>query len=369
MAVALFLDRFLPCQLHVPSFDDVTFSGVPDKPDKESVIYSPLVSGVIFSLLPSLPTQKDDLNKVLQSSNPALAFYDTSNQVECPGKVGSSKPVLGMFRTDDVGKGNLKDTRRCAKNGVLGEYISCMGEVYMSVDIQADAGLDFFTDPSNDGTPPDHGAPLDGNAPSDNNALSDSDVLIDVDTLLNIDPKFDNTPPSDDDALPRGRYVYTVPEDDDPPNNIGPPKDRVPSDDEDPPGNDASPGYKFTINMERKYPNDKKAKYKVSALGQSTRYAHMIQARQFRTCVYSISVAGTNARLLRWDRSGVVATESFSYKSNPEFLIDFVWRFSKASREQRGFDFSRRRRVRCGKATVSRCDNGTREGTTPWTEC
>ena len=113
--------------------------------------------------------------------------------------------------------------------------------------------------------------------------------------------------------------------------NLDPFIDR-PNDDNTP------PGYRFTIDPWKKYPDDQNAQYSVSALGQITRYAHVIQTRQFRTCVYSISVAGTTARLLRWDRNGVIVTESFEYKSKPEILTGFIWLFSKATNEGRGFD-------------------------------
>ena len=106
------------------------------------------------------------------------------------------------------------------------------------------------------------------------------------------------------------------------------------------PDGDIPPEYRFTIDASKTYLGDKNSRYGVLALDQSTRYAHIIQTRQFRTCVYSISVAGTTARLLRWDRSGVIVTESFDYKSNPKILAGFVWRFSKATDEQRGFDRS-----------------------------
>jgi len=67
----------------------------------------------------------------------------------------------------------------------------------------------------------------------------------------------------------------------------------------DPPGDDTPPEYRFTIDTEQHYPSDSIARYRVSALGQNAHYAHIVQTRQFRTCVYSISVAGTTARLLR----------------------------------------------------------------------
>jgi len=108
----------------------------------------------------------------------------------------------------------------------------------------------------------------------------------------------------------------------------------------DPPDGDVPPDYRFTIDANKTYPHGKWAWYRVLALGQSTRYAHVVQTCKFRTCVYSISVAGTTARLLRWDRSGVVVTESFDYKSSPKILAGFIWRFSTATHEQCGFDLS-----------------------------
>ncbi|KAF9650767.1 hypothetical protein BDM02DRAFT_3185083, partial [Thelephora ganbajun] len=66
--------------------------------------------------------------------------------------------------------------------------------------------------------------------------------------------------------------------------------------------------------------------YRVSALGQNAHYAHLIQTRQFRTCVFSLTVSGTTVRIMCWDRSGVLVTEAFDYKANPQTLVDFVWR-------------------------------------------
>ena len=106
----------------------------------------------------------------------------------------------------------------------------------------------------------------------------------------------------------------------------------------DPPNGDIPREYRFTVDTKEKHLEDDDPR--VLALGRSTRYAHVVQTRQFRTCVYSISITGTTARLLRWDRSGVIVTESFNYKSEPEVLVGFVWRFSKATKEQCGFDSS-----------------------------
>jgi hypothetical protein len=40
------------------------------------------------------------------------------------------------------------------------------------------------------------------------------------------------------------------------------------------------------------------------------------------------------------NRSGVIVTESFNYKADPEVFVGFVWRFSKATNERRGFECS-----------------------------
>lgn len=108
----------------------------------------------------------------------------------------------------------------------------------------------------------------------------------------------------------------------------------------DPPDGNVSDGYKFTVDTKSKAPNDREGQSRLSALGQSTRYAHAVLTRQFRTCVYSVSVAGTTARLLRWDRSGLIVTKSFDYKENPSYLASFIWRFSKSTNERRGWDLS-----------------------------
>ena len=106
----------------------------------------------------------------------------------------------------------------------------------------------------------------------------------------------------------------------------------------DPSPGDNTPGYRFTIDTAEEYKDDKEARNRVSVLGQNAGYARLIQTRQFRNCVYSVSIAGSTARLLRWDRSGVVVTKSFDYKSNPGILASFVWLFSVATRRVHGFD-------------------------------
>lgn len=78
-------------------------------------------------------------------------------------------------------------------------------------------------------------------------------------------------------------------------------------------------------------------------LGQIIAYANEACAKQHRVAYYSVSLRGIKARLIRWDRSGAIATEEFDLHKNPGFLCEFLWRFSKGTSFQRGFDDTVRR--------------------------
>ncbi|TFK88499.1 hypothetical protein K466DRAFT_598575 [Polyporus arcularius HHB13444] len=80
------------------------------------------------------------------------------------------------------------------------------------------------------------------------------------------------------------------------------------------------------------------AREAVRALGQHVAYATEIFARQFRVFLFSVSMSGSRARLIRWDRSGCVVSESFDIREQPEFLCEFLWRFSQGSQASRGHD-------------------------------
>ena len=45
-------------------------------------------------------------------------------------------------------------------------------------------------------------------------------------------------------------------------------------------------------------------------------------------------------RLVRWDHAGAVVSERFQYVKNPQYLSEFLWRFSHLSDVQRGVDES-----------------------------
>ncbi|KAH9849523.1 hypothetical protein C2E23DRAFT_737197 [Lenzites betulinus] len=61
-------------------------------------------------------------------------------------------------------------------------------------------------------------------------------------------------------------------------------------------------------------------------------------ARQHRNAFYSISMTGSRARLLRWDRAGCLVSEAFDIREHPEDLCYFLWRFSRTNDKMRGHD-------------------------------
>ena len=74
------------------------------------------------------------------------------------------------------------------------------------------------------------------------------------------------------------------------------------------------------------------------ALGQHIAYVTEVFARQFRVFFFTVSMAGSRARLLRWDRSGCIVSESFDIREQPDILCEFLWRFAHASEAGRGHD-------------------------------
>lgn len=74
--------------------------------------------------------------------------------------------------------------------------------------------------------------------------------------------------------------------------------------------------------------------------GQICTYASGMLQLQFRTFFFSFIIFGTNARLIRWDRSGAIVSERFDYVEDPDSLAEFIWRYGFLSPEQRGHDES-----------------------------
>ncbi len=74
------------------------------------------------------------------------------------------------------------------------------------------------------------------------------------------------------------------------------------------------------------------------AFGQHIMYATEMLARQHRIFLFSISMSGSRARFLRWDRAGCVVSAAFDVRQDPQLLCDFIWRFSQTNDVGRGHD-------------------------------
>ena len=73
-------------------------------------------------------------------------------------------------------------------------------------------------------------------------------------------------------------------------------------------------------------------------LGQITLYATAQMAAQFRTHVFSLFILPKYARLLRWDRAGLVVTERIPITKSESALAEFYWRYGHATAAVRGHD-------------------------------
>ena len=81
-------------------------------------------------------------------------------------------------------------------------------------------------------------------------------------------------------------------------------------------------------------------KHRDRAFGQQVAYATEIFARQHRSCVFSISLSGSHARFIRWDRAGCVVSRSFDTRTEPGLLCEFLARFSQTDSRGRGHDIT-----------------------------
>ncbi|KAI0668356.1 hypothetical protein C8Q78DRAFT_1081234 [Trametes maxima] len=61
---------------------------------------------------------------------------------------------------------------------------------------------------------------------------------------------------------------------------------------------------------------------------------------QQRTALFLLLVAGTMARMTRWDHSGVIYTDAIDYVKNSAALRDLIWGFTLLSLEKQGFDLT-----------------------------
>ncbi|KAH9960891.1 hypothetical protein BC827DRAFT_1376549 [Russula dissimulans] len=79
-----------------------------------------------------------------------------------------------------------------------------------------------------------------------------------------------------------------------------------------------------------------KAAYKIC--GQLLSYASALHHSQFRVFTFAVVLFGDSGRLLRWDRSGIIYTESFNWANQPDTLFEFFWRLNFLSDVDRGYD-------------------------------
>ena len=73
-------------------------------------------------------------------------------------------------------------------------------------------------------------------------------------------------------------------------------------------------------------------------LGHFVHYSNSMRKRQHRLHLFSISICGNYARLLRWDANGCIFTERFEYREESALLLSFFWCYSMLTPAQRGFD-------------------------------
>nr|VWO98105.1 Uncharacterized protein [Ganoderma boninense] len=86
------------------------------------------------------------------------------------------------------------------------------------------------------------------------------------------------------------------------------------------------------------------------ALGQILSYAELIFRYQHRMFHFMILFLGTEARIVRFDRSGIFATHKFSLKEEGHWLVEFLCAYTALSSVERGYDPTATRVVR-GSAT------------------
>ncbi|KAI0318709.1 hypothetical protein OF83DRAFT_920034 [Amylostereum chailletii] len=72
--------------------------------------------------------------------------------------------------------------------------------------------------------------------------------------------------------------------------------------------------------------------------GQLISYALAMFTSQYRTFVWSILFLEHEARLMRWDRAGVIVSERFQWRVRDSPLAEFLWRFEHSSSKDQGHD-------------------------------
>ncbi|KAJ8487866.1 hypothetical protein ONZ45_g14177 [Pleurotus djamor] len=85
-------------------------------------------------------------------------------------------------------------------------------------------------------------------------------------------------------------------------------------------------------------PFEATAEKRLKARGQLVTYLVEMAARQRRTHIFVVFVFHPYARLIRWDRAGIVVSEKFEYVEDCSVLSDFFFRYSQLTKEAQGYD-------------------------------
>ena len=253
-----------------------------------------------------------------------FVFRDTSSRAEEPGKLGSLKPDISLIRKTD--EHLLKHTRKRAggkkrkfdadqQDGGDHTYAARMELIELVVEVKKAADSDPFTDPP-------------GLEPRDYTSLYSAESDDDPDQEVGEDgdevgEDRDEVEGNGDDAGGNG-------------DDAGEDGDEVGQEetqDADTTGDEVAE-YRFVPDPNARDPR------KAAVLGQNASYAETLLTRQFRTCVFSLSVSGRFVRFLRWDREGVIVSEAVDYKANPTPLAAFLLAFTSAPPPRRGWDTS-----------------------------
>ena len=81
-----------------------------------------------------------------------------------------------------------------------------------------------------------------------------------------------------------------------------------------------------------------KGDYAQRSLGQIAEYVAKVLRRQHRLHFFTIYVYAGQARVIRWDRAGVIISTPFDFEEDPTLLYQVIWRYACMTRTQRGYD-------------------------------
>lgn len=88
----------------------------------------------------------------------------------------------------------------------------------------------------------------------------------------------------------------------------------------------------YDVSFEKPFSSARKTR------GQLTMYAREMFNHQQRTHLFQLLVTGRHARIIYFDHSGAIVTETIDYIKNPSVLGEFFWRINHMTDKARGMD-------------------------------